>query len=72
MMREKVIKSGEDFQQEIRQLMEKYNLSPEAIGAKLHITAQTVYRWERGISKPRSKIVLQALEEFKKELRGKA
>lgn len=61
-------KGVNDFQKEIRAIMETHNLSEEDIAAKLQIRAQTVYRWERGTSKPRSRIVLQAFEEFKKEL----
>lgn len=57
-----------DFQKEIQTIMKTYNLSQEDIAAKLQITAQTVYRWEMGISKPKSRIVLLAYEEFKKAL----
>lgn len=65
------MKNENDFQKEIRHLMETYNLSEEDIAARLQIRAQTVYRWERGTSKPRSRIVLQAYEEFKKALQQK-
>jgi len=64
----KSIKGENAFQKEIQHLMETYNLSEEDIAAKLQIRAQTVYRWERGTSKPRSRIVLQAFEKFKKGL----
>lgn len=60
-----------DFQKEIQTIMKTYNLSQEDIAAKLRITAQTVYRWEMGISKPKSRIVLLAYEEFKKALQQK-
>ncbi|MBU0693754.1 MAG: hypothetical protein KKC11_03690 [Candidatus Omnitrophica bacterium] len=56
------------FQKEIQHLMETYNLSEEDIAAKLQIRAQSVYRWQRGLSRPKSRIVLQAFEEFKKGL----
>lgn len=57
-----------DFQKEIQTIMKTYNLSEEEIAAKLQIRAQTVGRWEKGTSKPRSRIVLLAYEEFKKTL----
>lgn len=65
------LKGENVFQKEIRTIMKTYNLSEEDIAAKLQIRAQTVYRWERGLSKPKSRIVLQALEEFKKGLQQK-
>ena len=61
-----------DFQQEIRNIMETYHLSEEAIADRLGIRAITVYRWEKGSSKPKSRIILQTLEEFKKELQQKS
>lgn len=68
MKKTETAKGENAFQREIRDIMKTHNLSEEDIAAKLQIRAQTVYRWERGTSKPRSRIVLQALEEFKKEL----
>ena len=65
-------KGQKDFQREIRDIMETYHLSEEAIADRLGIRAITVYRWEKGSSRPRSRIVLQTLEEFKKELHQKS
>lgn len=70
-MKETKIQGKKEFQQEIQQLMKTYSMSEEDIAAKLQIRAQTVYRWEKGLSMPKSRIVLQALEEFKKELQAK-
>ena len=65
-------KGAKDFQQEIQDIMETYRLSEEAIADRLGIRAITVYRWEKGLSKPKSRIILQTLEEFKKELQQKS
>jgi len=70
-MKEPKVQGKKEFQQEIQQLMKTYSMSEEDIAAKLQIRAQTVYRWEKGLSMPKSRIVLQALEEFKKELQAK-
>ena len=65
-------KGQKDFQQDIRNIMETYRLSEEAIADRLGIRAITVYRWEKGLSRPKSRIILQTLEEFKKELQQKS
>ncbi len=70
-MKETKTQEKKKFQQEIQQLMKTHSLSEEDIAAKLQIRANTVYRWEKGVSMPKSRIVLQALEEFKKELQAK-
>ena len=70
-MKETKVREKKEFQQEIQQLMKIYSMSEEDIAAKLQIRAQTVYRWEKGLSMPKSRIVLQALDEFKKELQAK-
>lgn len=70
-MKETKVREKKEFQQEIQQLMKTYSMSEEDIAAKLQIRAQTVYRWEKGLSMPKSRIVLQALDEFKKELQIK-
>jgi len=56
-----------DIQKEIVGLMKKHNLSREDIGSKLGISSQTVWRWQAGLSKPKSRIVLKAIEALKHE-----
>ncbi len=70
-MKETKAKDKKEFQQEIQQFMKTTGLSYEDIAAKLQIRAQTIYRWDKGLSKPKSRIVLQALEKLKKELQAK-
>lgn len=68
MKKTKSAESKNDFQQEILHIMQTNNFSEEDIASKLRIRALTVRRWALGTSKPRSRIVLLAYEEFKKTL----
>ena len=36
----------------LRRIRKKLNLSPEQLGAALGVSHQTIYRWERGKSRP--------------------
>ncbi len=56
------------MQKEIRGLMKKHNLSREDVASKLGISGRTVYRWERGESIPKSRLMIREFEKLKQEL----
>lgn len=64
-------KWGVNMQKEVLDLRRKYNLSREDIASRLRISFRTVYRWERGESRPQSRLMLREFEELKRELEKK-
>lgn len=64
-------KWGVNMQKEIRGLMKKHNLSREDVASKLGISGRTVYRWERGESLPKSRLMIREFEKLKQELEKK-
>ena len=64
-------KWGINIQKELRDLMQKYNLSQEDIASKLGVTMMTIYRWENGRTSPRSRIMIREFEKLKQELEKK-
>lgn len=64
-------KWGVNMQKEIRGLMRKYNLSREDVASKLGVSGRSIYRWERGESLPKSKLMVREFEKLKQELEKK-
>ncbi len=48
----------------IDQVMGERNVSLEQIAGELGVSFMTVYRWKRGQSSPKSKVVLKALSNY--------
>ena len=61
-------KWGVNMQKEVLDLRRKHNLSREDIASRLRISFRTVYRWERGESRPQSRLMLKEFEKLKQEL----
>ncbi len=64
-------KWGVNMQKEIRGLMKKYNLSLEDVASKLGVSGRSIYRWERGESLPKSRLMVREFERLKQELEKK-
>ncbi len=48
----------------IDQIRKERDVSLEQIAGELGVSSMTVYRWQRGQAKPKSRIVLKALTEY--------
>jgi transcriptional regulator with XRE-family HTH domain len=59
------------IQEIIAEMKTNYGVTDEDIASKLGITAMTVWRWGNGKSKPRSKIIIRALFDYKDQLNHK-
>lgn len=62
---------GLNIQKEVHDLRRKYNLSREDVASKLGISGRTIYRWERGESLPKSRLMVREFEKLKQELEKK-
>jgi len=62
---------GVNIQKEIRALMKRHNLSREDIASKLGVSGRSIYRWERGESLPKSKLMIREFEKLKQGLERK-
>lgn len=61
-------KWGVNIQKEIQGLMKKHNLSREDVASKLGVSGRSIYRWERGESLPKSRLMVREFERLKQEL----
>ncbi|MDP2788806.1 MAG: helix-turn-helix transcriptional regulator [bacterium] len=59
---------GLNIQKEVQDIRRKYNLSREDVASKLGISGRTIYRWERGESFPKSRLMVREFEKLKQEL----
>lgn len=57
--------------QDVKELLNRYDLSREDLASKLGVSAMTIYRWQNGKALPKSRFVLRAIESLKAELRGR-
>ncbi len=57
-----------NIKKEINNLIKKYDLSREDIASKIGVSAMSIYRWEKGLVQPKSRIIIRAIEQLKKEL----
>jgi len=64
-------KTGVDIQKDVRELMEKHDLSREDLASRLGVCSMTVYRWGRGTNLPTSRLVLRAFGKLKQRLEKK-
>jgi transcriptional regulator with XRE-family HTH domain len=48
----------------INQIIKERDVSLEQIAGEIGVSSMTVYRWQRGQAKPKSRIVLRALTEY--------
>ncbi len=48
----------------IDQIIKQRDVSLEQIAGEIGVSSMTVYRWQRGQAKPKSRIVLRALTEY--------
>lgn len=48
----------------IDQIIKERDVSLEQIAGELGVSSMTVYRWQRGQAKPKSRLVLKALTEY--------
>ena len=62
---------GMNIQKEIHDLMRKHNLSLEDVASRLGVSARSIYRWERGETFPKSRLMLREFEKLKQELEKK-
>jgi len=51
-------------------LRKALELSRERFAHRIGVTANTIYRWEKGLSLPASLAIIRRLEELEKELKG--
>lgn len=57
------------IQKSIISLRKKYDFSLEDLASRLGVTRITVYRWEKGVASPTSRLVKNAIKQLKKELK---
>lgn len=57
------------IQTELSNMIAKYNLSREDIASRLGVSSMTIYRWETGKTLPKSRALIKAFEELKKDLK---
>ena len=56
---------------DIKALRNSLELSPEDFAEKVGVTTRTIFRWESGKHKPKSKIIIKKLERLNKSVGGK-
>ena len=62
---------GTNIQQELQDLMRRFDLSREDVASRLGVSMMTVYRWQRGKAAPKSRIILREFEGLKQKLARK-
>ena len=55
-------------QEDINGIVDKFGYSHEKIASDLEVSFMTVYRWSRGKSTPKSKLVKRAISIYKNSL----
>jgi len=58
-----------DIAKEINKIIKENKFSREDIASRLGVASTTIYRWQKGRIRPKSRLVLKAIENLKKELK---